>query len=115
MSEVRKVGSSKPMTFATFQAFEVFRLLAIFQLFDNLDESTTVLSALPLPSTTSSVLSSLGAKTDDPVIFNNEVSGTTIHLKPLGSKPPPVGIDTLTRKVKPQFKVTGTGSRWSDH
>ena len=28
--EVRKLGSSKPMTFATFQALEVFRLLIIF-------------------------------------------------------------------------------------
>ena len=64
------------MTFVTFQALEVFRL------FDDLDKSTTVLSALPLPPTTSSVPSSLGAKSDDPVVFNIEVSGAAIHLKP---------------------------------
>ena len=54
----------------------------IFRLFDNLDESTTVLSVLPLPRTTSLIPSSLRAKSDDPVIFNIDVSGTAIHLKP---------------------------------
>ena len=29
----------------------------------------------------------------------------------LGSKPSPVGIDTSTRRVEPQFKATGTGLR----
>ena len=65
-----------------FQAFEVFRLLTIPRLFDDLDESTTVSSALPPPPTTSSVPSSLGAKSDDPVVFNIEVSDAAIHLKP---------------------------------
>ena len=82
MFEVKKVGSSKPMTFVTFQAFEVFRLLTILWLFDNLDESTTVSSALPLSPTISSVPSSLGVKSDDPIVFNNEVSGIAIYLKP---------------------------------
>ena len=102
--------SSEPMIFATFQAFEVFRLLTILRLFDDLDESTTVSSALPPPLTTSLVPSSLGAKSDNPVVFNIEVSGVAIHLKPLGSNPPRVGIDTSTRRVKPPFKATGTGS-----
>ena len=70
------------MIFATFQAFEIFQLLTILQLFDNLDEFTTVLSALPLSPTTSSVPSFLGAKSDDLVVFNIEVSGAAIHLKP---------------------------------
>ena len=104
VSEVRKLKSSKLMTFATLQAFEVF------QLFDDSDESTTVLSALPPPLTTSSVPSSLGAKSDDPIVFNIEVSGAAIHLKSLESKPPPVRIDTLTRRLKPQFKAMDTGS-----
>ena len=81
VSEVKKVGSSKPMTFATFQTFEVIRLLTILGFFDDLDKSTTVLSALPLPSTTSLVSSSLGAKSNDPVILNNEINGAAIHLK----------------------------------
>ena len=74
-------GSSKPMIFASFQAFEVFQLLTILRLFDNLDKCTTISSALLPPPTTSSVPSFLGAKSDDPVIFNIEVSGTAIHLK----------------------------------
>ena len=57
------------MIFATFQAFEFFQLLKIPWLFDNLDESTTVLSALPPLPKISSVPSSLRAKSDDPVIF----------------------------------------------
>ena len=64
------------------QVFEIFRTWTIFRLFDNLDESTTISSALPIFSTTSSVSSSLGAKLDDPVIFNIEVSSAAIHLKP---------------------------------
>ena len=90
------------MTFVTFQAFEVFRLLTTFRptfrLFDDLDESTTVSLALPPIPTTSSVPSSLGAKSDDPVVFNIEVSGAAIHLKPLGSKLP-VGITTMTTTI----------------
>ena len=85
MSKVRKVGSSKPMTFATFQAFEIFRLLTILRLFDDLDESTTISSALPPPPTTSSfsALNAFGADNpDDPVVFNIEVSGAAILLKP---------------------------------
>ena len=82
VSEVGKVGSSEPMIFATFQAFEVFRLLTILQFFDDLDEFTTVSSALPLFQRTPSVPSSLGAKSDDPVVFNNEISGAAIYLKP---------------------------------
>ena len=82
VSEIRKLGSSKPMTFATFQVFEVFSLLTIFWLFDNLDEFTTVSLALSLPPTTSSVPSFLGTKSDDLVVFNIEVSGAAIHLKP---------------------------------
>ena len=88
------------MTFVTFQALEVFQLLTILRLSDDLDESTTVSLALPPPLTTSSVPSSLGAKSDDPVVFNIEVSGAAIHLKPLGSKSP-VGITTATRRVEP--------------
>ena len=79
MSEVRKLGSSEAMTFATVQAFEVFRL------FDDLDASTTVSSALPPPPTTSSfsALNAFGADNpDDPVVFNIEVSGAAILLKP---------------------------------
>ena len=79
MSEFRKLGSSEPMKFATDQAFEVFRL------FDDLDESTTVSSALPPPPTTSSfsALNAFGADNpDDPVVFNIEVSGAAILLKP---------------------------------
>ena len=56
--------------------------MTILRLFDDLDESTTVSSALPPPPTTSSVPSSLGAKSDDPVVFNIEVSGAAIYLKP---------------------------------
>ena len=84
MTEDRCFGkrSPEPMTFATLQIFEVFRLLTILRLFDDLDESTTVSSALPSPPTTSSVSSSLGAKSDDPVVFNIEVSGAAIYLKP---------------------------------
>ena len=52
----------------------------ILQLFD-LDESTTVSLALLPPLTTSSVLSPLAVKFDDPVIFNIKVSGATIYLK----------------------------------
>ena len=70
------------MTFATFWAFEVFWFLTIFQLFDDLDESTTVSSALLPPPTTSSIPSFLKAKFDNPVIFNIEVNGAAIHLKP---------------------------------
>ena len=75
--------------------------MTILRLFDNLDKSTTVLSALPPPPTTSLVPSSLRAKLDDPVVFNIEVSGVAIYLKPLESKPPSVGIETSTRRVKP--------------
>ena len=57
------------MIFTNFQAFEVFWLLTIPRLFDGLDESTIVLSALSPPLTTSSIPSSLGAKSDDPVVF----------------------------------------------
>ena len=74
--------SSELMIFATFQAFEVFRLLTIPRLFDDLDKSTTVSSALPPLPTTSSVPSSLGAKSDDPVVFNIEISSAAIHPKP---------------------------------
>ena len=70
------------MIFATFQAFEVFRTFDNSSTFDDLDKSTTVSSALPPPSTTSSVPSFLGAKSDDPVVFNTEVNGAAIHLKP---------------------------------
>ena len=70
------------MIFATLQAFKVFRLLTIPQLFDDLDKSTIVSSAVPSPPITSSILSSLGAKSDDPVVFNIEISGAAIHLKP---------------------------------
>ena len=52
------------------------------QLFNDLDESTTISSALLPTPTISSVPSSLGAKSDDLVIFNIEVSGATIYLKP---------------------------------
>ena len=75
--------SFKPMILATFQAFEVFRtFLTILRLFDNIDESTTVSSALPPLSTTSSISSSFGAKSDDVVVFNIGVSSAAIHLKP---------------------------------
>ena len=74
--------SSKLMTFATFEAFKIFQLLTILWLFDNLDKSTTVsLSLLPLP-TISSIIKSLGAKFDDLVVFNIEISGAAIYLKP---------------------------------
>ena len=70
------------MIFATFQAFEVFRPFDNSSTFDNLDKSTTVSSALLPPPTTSSVRSSLGVKSDNSVVFNIEVSGAAIHLKP---------------------------------
>ena len=70
------------MIFATFQAFEVFWTFDDSSTFDDLDKSTTVSSVLPSPPTTSSVLSSFGAKFDDPILFNIEVSGVAIHLKP---------------------------------
>ena len=77
--------SSEPMTFATLQAFEVFRLLTIHRLFDNLDESTTISSALP-PSPTTSLFLALNAfganNLDDPIVFNIEVSDAAILLKP---------------------------------
>ena len=80
VSEVRKLSSSKSMAFADFSGLEVFQLLTTFR--PNLDEFTTVSSALPPPPTTSSVPSSLRAKFDNPVVFNIEVPGATIHLKP---------------------------------
>ena len=104
VSQVRKLSSSEPMTFATLQAFKVFRL------FDDSDKSTTVSSALTLPPTTSSVSRSLGAKCDDLVVFNIEVSGAAIHLKSVESKPPLVGIDTSTRRVL--ALIQGNGYRF---
>ena len=74
--------SSEPMIFITFQAFEVFWTFDDSSTFDDLDKSTTVSSALPPLPTTSSIPSSLGAKFDDPVVFNTEVSGAAIYLKP---------------------------------
>ena len=70
------------MIFTTFQVFEVFQTFDDFSTFDNLNKSTTVSSALPLLLTTSSVFSFLGAKSDDLVVFNIEVSALGIHLKP---------------------------------
>ena len=76
VSEVRKLGSSKPMTFADFLGlwgFLTFDDFLTFWLFDDLDESTTVSSALSPPPTTSSfsALNAFGADNlDDPVVFN---------------------------------------------
>ena len=56
-----------------------------FSNFLDLDESITVLSTLSPPSTTSlfSALNAFGADNpDDPVVFNIEVSGIAILLKP---------------------------------
>ena len=50
VSEVRKLGSSEPMTFAIFQAFEVIRLFTIFRLFDNFLTDLLIAPLLP-PST----------------------------------------------------------------
>ena len=73
--------------------------LAIFWLFDNLDKSTTVSSALPPLLTTSSVPSSVKAKFDNPVVFNIKVSSAAIHLKTLESELF-VRINTLIKKVE---------------
>ena len=73
--------------------------MRFFRLFDDLDESTTVSSALLSPRTTSSVPSSIRAKSDNLVVFNIEVSGAAIHLKLLGSKLL-IGIDISIRRIE---------------
>ena len=61
-------------------------LVEILAEFFDLDEFLNVSSALPPPPPTTSSLSALNAfgadKPDDPVVFNIEVSGAAILLKP---------------------------------
>ena len=75
-SGVRKVGSPVAPIFGTRIKFLDFLFL---------DKFTTVLLALPSTPTTSlsSTLNVFGAdSSDDPVVFNKEVSGAAILLKP---------------------------------
>ena len=53
-------------------------------LFFDLDEFLAVLSALqlPLPTISSSASSTLGVDSDNPIVFNIEVSGAATLLKP---------------------------------
>ena len=78
MSEVRKLGSSKSMNFATFQSFEVFRLLTILSLFDDFLTNWPP----PPPSSTPSCSTTTGAaRVDefvDELVQSIGVSGAVI-------------------------------------
>ena len=68
-----------------------------FRLFNDLDKSTTISSALPPPPTTSSFLALNAFKIDNPnnpVVFNIEINGVAILLKFLESQPSSVRINT---------------------
>ena len=76
MSEVRQLGSSEPMTFATFQALELFRLLTILRIFDNF--STNLPPPPSTPSYSTAIWVALADESVDELVLSIKVSGAAI-------------------------------------